>query len=90
VPSTLGDYLILPAVRESGGVALTVSDKEMAEAQISMSRGEGIFPAPEGAATLAALNKLVERGLVDPDERVVLFNTGTGLKCPRVPGLKVP
>lgn len=90
VPSAVGDYLILTAVRESGGVALAVSDQEMAESQLAMARGEGVFPAPEGGATLAALNKLVERKLVDPDERVVLFNTGTGLKYPRIPGLKLP
>ena len=90
VPSAVGDYLILAAVRESGGVALAVSDQEMAESQLAMARGEGVFPAPEGGATLAALKKLVERNLVDRGERIVLFNTGTGLKYPRIPGLKVP
>lgn len=90
VPSSVGDYLILAAVRDSGGVALTVTDQEMADAQLAMARGEGIFPAPEGGATLAGLKKLVEQNMVDPGERIVLFNTGTGLKYPRVPGLKVP
>ncbi len=90
VPSAVGDYLILAAVRDSGGVALTVTDQEMADAQLAMARGEGIFPAPEGGATLAGLKKLVEQNMVDPGERIVLFNTGTGLKYPRVPGLKVP
>jgi threonine synthase len=90
VPSAVGDYLILAAVRESGGLVMSVSDEEMAQAQLAMARGEGVFPAPEGGATLAALKKLVEEGLVDPAERVVLFNTGTGLKYPRIPGLKVP
>jgi threonine synthase len=88
VPAAVGDYLILAAVRESGGTALTVSDKEIAEAQLAMARGEGIFPAPEGGATLAALGKLIDRNLVDPEERVVLLNTGTGLKYPRIPGFK--
>ena len=90
VPAAVGDYLILAAVREAGGTALTVSDKEIAEAQLAMARGEGIFPAPEGGATLAALGKMIDRNLVDPGERVVLINTGTGLKYPRIPGFKAP
>jgi threonine synthase len=89
VPASEGDYLVLDTVRRSGGTGLTVSDQEMAEAQLTMARGEGVFPAPEGAATLAALNKMVDRNTVDPGERVVLINTGTGLKYPRIPGFKV-
>ena len=80
VPHALGDFIILRTVRESGGLALTVSDAEIIDAVGSMAGMEGLFPCPEGAATLAALNKMVERGNVDRDERVVLFNTGTGLK----------
>jgi threonine synthase len=53
-----------------------------------MARGEGIFPAPEGGATLAAVQRLVEDGAIDRTERVVLFNTGTGLKYPAIPGLR--
>jgi threonine synthase len=89
VPSVLGDRLVLQALRESGGTALAVSDDEMAAAQLQMSRGEGIFPAPEGGATLAALHRLVEDGAIDCADRVVLFNTGTGLKYPKIPGLRV-
>jgi len=89
VPTVLGDRLILQALRESGGTALAVTDDEMAAGQLEMARGEGIFPAPEGGATLAALRRLVERGDVARDERVVLFNTGSGLKYPNVPGLRV-
>ena len=80
VPHALGDFIILRTVRESGGLALTVSDAEIIDAVGSMARREGLFPCPEGAATLAALTKMVEEGNVDRDERVVLFNTGTGLK----------
>ena len=80
VPHALGDFIILRTVRESGGLALTVSDAEIIDAVGSMARREGLFPCPEGAATLAALTKMVEEGNVDRNERVVLFNTGTGLK----------
>jgi threonine synthase len=90
VPAAVGDYLILHALRASGGTAVAVSDKEIAEAQLEIARGEGIFPAPEGAATLAALKHLVAEGQVQPNERVVLFNTGTGMKYPKIPGFTIP
>jgi len=86
VPSVLGDRLLLQALRESGGTALAVNDEAMAAAQLQMARGEGIFPAPEGGAALAALHRLVEDGVIDRAERVVLFCTGTGLKYPTIPG----
>ena len=73
----------------SGGVALTVTDDEMAHGQSEMARREGIFPAPEGGATVAAARKLVESGYLSPSDTVVLFNTGTGLKYPDIPGLNV-
>jgi threonine synthase len=90
VPAAIGDELILSAVRESGGTAVAVSDREMASAQLAMARGEGIFPAPEGGATYAALQKLCARQWIDPAESVLLFNTGCGLKYPRIPGLRIP
>lgn len=80
VPKALGDFLILRAVRESGGTALAVSDREIMDAVGLMARKEGVFACPEGAATLVALSRMVEDGEVDRDERVVLFNTGSGLK----------
>jgi threonine synthase len=80
VPHALGDFIILRTVRESGGLALAVSDAEILEAVGFMARKEGLFPCPEGAATLAALNRMIQEGNVDKGERVVLFNTGTGLK----------
>ncbi len=80
VPVAVGDFLILRAIRASGGTALAVADEEMlAYAQI-MGKCTGVFPAPEGAAVLAAQVKLLEQGWIKPDERVVLFNTGSGLK----------
>ena len=80
VPAAVGDFLILRAIRESGGTALAVTDEEMLDYASVMGRHTGIFPAPEGAACLAALIHLRDRGWVQPQERVVLFNTGSGLK----------
>ncbi len=80
VPHALGDFLVLRAVRESGGSALAVTDEEIMDAVGLIAREEGLFVCPEGAATLAALNHLIGDGKVDEGERVVLFNTGSGLK----------
>ena len=65
---------------ESGGTAVAVTDEELIAGSHELARHSGIFPAPEGGATLAALHKLKAQGLVGGDERVVLFNTGTGYK----------
>ncbi len=80
VPSAIGDYLVLRAVRDSGGTALAVTDEEIIAAQETLAREAGIFAAPEGAATYAALPHLLDSGFLRGDERVVLFNTGMGLK----------
>jgi threonine synthase len=80
VPKSFADALILRDLRESGGTAVAVSDEAILAAQKQLGRLEGIFAAPEGAATLAALNELVKRKWLDPSEQVVLFNTGSGLK----------
>lgn len=79
VPAAIGDFLILRAVRESGGTALTVSDAEMQEAARTLSATEGIFAGLEGAATVAAYRHLLDNGTLKPEEEVVLFNTGSGL-----------
>jgi threonine synthase len=80
VPKAIGDFLILDAIRESGGTAITVTDEELIEGARELARTEGIFAAPEGGACVPALRKLLERGDVKPGERVVLFNTGSGIK----------
>lgn len=80
VPKALGDFLILRSLRKSQGTAVAVDDDEILRAMRLMAEMEGIFPCPEGAATLAGLRRLIDEGWIDPDERVVLFNTGTGLK----------
>jgi threonine synthase len=80
VPKSFADALILDDLRSSAGTAVAVSDAEILDAQRALGRMEGIFAAPEGAATLAALRKLVVQKWVSPQERIVLFNTGSGLK----------
>lgn len=80
VPKSFADQLILETLKVSCGSAVAVDDEAILEAQSALGAAEGLFAAPEGAATLAALQVLVQRGWVQPDERIVLFNTGTGLK----------
>jgi threonine synthase len=80
VPRAIGDFLMLEAIRASGGTAIAVSDDEIHAVWGEMSSHTGVLVAPEGAATLAALRHLLAHGLVGQDERVVLFNTGSGIK----------
>jgi threonine synthase len=80
VPVAIGDYLILDAVRASGGTAVTVSDEEMVEGVRLLARQEGLFVSPEAGATVAAAQRLRERGDLGRDDEVVLFLTGSGLK----------
>src|SRR5215207_7475283 len=80
VPKSFADHLILQDIYDSEGTAIAVSDESILESQKQLASREGIFAAPEGAATLAALKKLIGQGWVKPDERIVLFNTGSGLK----------
>ena len=80
VPKSFADELILKDLRASNGIAVAVSDSDIQAAQHKLSRQEGIFPAPEGAATLVALEMLLEQNWIQPEERIVLFNTGSGLK----------
>lgn len=80
VPHPFADYLILRAIRETGGTALGVEDQEMVEAMYEIARAEGIFVCPEGAATLVALKRLVNQGFLGANETIVLLNTGSGYK----------
>jgi threonine synthase len=80
VPGAVGDFLILRALRESGGGAVAVPDHEMEEWVRHIGADTGVFAAPEGGATAAALAALMDRGMIAADEEVVLFNTGSGLK----------
>jgi len=80
VPKAIGDFLILDALRASGGSAIAVTDEELITATKEIGAAEGIFCAPEGAACLPALKKLLANGSVKSNESVVLFNTGSGVK----------
>ena len=99
VPKALGDFLVLDAIYKTDGCALAVSDEELLEASAMLARTEGTFICPEGAANLSAAMKLRESGWIKSDERVVLLNTGSGLKYPEtvkvtppvlLPGDKLP
>ena len=79
-PTPPGGRAILRILRETGGAAITVGSKESLDAVREMARLEGVFACPEGAATLAGLKKALDDGLVGRDERIVLMNTGSGLK----------
>jgi threonine synthase len=80
VPKAIGDFLILDALRNSGGTAVAVTDDELIAATKEIGLAEGVFCAPEGAACLPALRKLIAVGEVKSADRVVLFNTGSGVK----------
>ena len=80
VPGPFADYLILQAIRETGGTALAVEDDEMVEAMYELASTEGIIACPEGAATLVGLKHLLNQGFLGPDETIVLLNTGSGYK----------
>ena len=76
VPQAVGDFLILDAIYQSSGTAIAVTDDEIEEAMATLATHEGILACPEGAATVVGLSKLVAAGEIQPDNRVVLFNTG--------------
>jgi len=80
VPKPLGDFLILKAVRESGGTAIAISDEESLAAGVELAKLEGMFVAPEGAACVAAVRHLLGSGFLKPEEKIVIYNTGAGLK----------
>ncbi len=80
VPQAVGDFLILQAIRESGGTAVSVSDDEMLAEIPQVGKAEGIFFCPEGAACVAALRRLIENGWISPADQVLIFNTASGLK----------
>jgi threonine synthase len=80
VPSAVGDALMLQALRQSHGNAVAVSDAEIVDGVQRIGESEGLFVCPETGGTLAGLQKLIERNWINPDERVVIFNTGSGLK----------
>ncbi len=80
VPKPLGDFLVLRAVRDSGGTAVSVSDQEMLDAALLLAECEGLFAAPETGACVAALRSLFKSSFIEPYEKVVILSTGSGLK----------
>jgi threonine synthase len=82
VPKAVGDFLILRAVRESGGAALAVSEEAILRGVEDVARDDGFLLCPEGGAVLAAWRLALERGLVGKDERALLFNCANGNKYP--------
>ncbi len=82
VPKALGDFLVLRAIRETEGYAIAVSDAAILDAVGAVARAEGLFICPEGAATVAALPELLRRGVLKASDRVLVLNTGSGLKYP--------
>jgi threonine synthase len=89
VPRAIGDFLILAAVRESGGFAAAVSEAEIAAAQRDSAREDGLLLCPEGAATLAAWRNALADGRAAPGERAILFNCASGLKYPLPEGTEI-
>ncbi|HEX4273784.1 MAG TPA: threonine synthase [Bryobacteraceae bacterium] len=80
VPKPLGDFLVLDAVRRSGGTAIAISDSDLMDAGAKLASEEGIFASPEGAACVAAAERLLRSGFLKSDDRIVIYNTGSGLK----------
>lgn len=89
VPSAIADFIILRTLRETGGTAVAVSDEELLKEMALATRETGVFFSPEGAAAVAAAKLLTKNGWIDPDERVVIFNTGSGLKYPEAAKLSI-
>ncbi len=90
VPKPLGDFLILDAVRASGGTAVAVTDDEILDAGVALASEEGIYAAPEGAACIAALEQLLGSGFLKSTDRIVIYNTGSGLKYPEAYSTRFP
>jgi threonine synthase len=90
VPKPLGDFLCLQAIRESHGTAIAVSDEEMLDAGVQLASDQGIYAAPEGAACVAAAQKLIASGFLNATDRIVLYNTGSGLKYPEAYSTRYP
>jgi threonine synthase len=80
VPKPYGDYIMLEILRDSAGIAVAIPDDQILSSLQDWARNEGIFLSPEGAAATAAYKNLIATGFLNPADRVVVFNTGAGLK----------
>lgn len=90
VPKALGDFIVLKAVKETGGTCLAVTDEQILEALHLTARKEGMFICPEGAGAVAAAKMLRDSGFLKKEERVVILNTGSGLKYPEAIDVNLP
>ena len=90
VPKALGDFLVLKAVRESDGTAIAITDEEMLDDGVLLATLEGVFAAPEGGACVSALRHLLKSDVVRPSDRVLIYNTGSGLKYLEAYGTRFP
>jgi len=90
VPGAIGDFLILRALRETGGTAVAVTEEEWAVGQSWLAADCGLFPSPEGGAAIAGLMKTIDAGSVKPSDTIVVFNTGSGFKYPPATWPKPP
>jgi threonine synthase len=88
VPAAIGDFLILDALKESNGYALAVDDEHIINVRDLVSQEDGLLLCPEGAATAAGYQLAIEKKIISPDEKVMLFNCATGLKYPMPPATK--
>ena len=84
VPKALGDFLVLDAIYKTDGCAVAVNDSDILDAAERIAATEGLYICPEGASTLAAAEKLAQDGWITPDDKVLLLNTGSGLKYPDI------
>lgn len=90
VPQPFGGFLILDALRKSGGTAVAVADQDLLDAGVELASRQGIFASPEGAACVVALRRLTASGFLDPDQKVVIVNSGSGLKYLEAYGTRFP
>lgn len=90
VPKALGDFLVLDAIYNTDGCAIAVDDDDILRAERMLASTEGLFVCPEGAATLSAALRLLETGWIQPEERILLLNTGSGLKYPETVTIDAP
>jgi threonine synthase len=90
VPKPLGDRLMLRAIRATGGCAIAVTDQELLDGALQMSACEGVYAAPEGGACVPAVRRLLQSGFLKPDDTILLYNTGSGLKYPEAFSTRFP
>ncbi|MTI80867.1 MAG: threonine synthase [Firmicutes bacterium] len=90
VPKALGDFMVLDAIYKTDGCAIAISDDDLLQAQAELAAKEGAFICPEGASLYSAAKQLKKEGWLKEDEKVVLLNTGTGLKYPETVNVKIP